>query len=88
MSVEVHIEPVFEEIEFTKLPKSRSVYCGSYYHATYLCHKCRAVVVGKVDHARWHQEQLEFMIGIAHRTIQLEDVRRIHYKPVEVAPTP
>ena len=82
--VEVETQPIFHEVEFIKLPKSRSVYCGVFRQRTYLCKRCMSVVVSKTEHLAYHQAELRKMIDVAYRVISLDELEHIQYKAVEV----
>ena len=85
-NIEIQLSAKSNEIRYVRLSKASEIYCDSWRTKTYLCMKCKSVVASKIDHTRWHQEQVDLMISIAYRTMTLDQVKVISYQPVEVNP--
>ena len=86
-TIEIELDvPSTKIIEFIRLSKKSDVYFDSWRQRTYMCKKCKAVVVSTIDHVRYHQDQLDLLVGLMNGSITVEDIQGIRYQPRQINP--
>ena len=48
----------------------------------FLCGLCSALVTDKLDHMRWHQNQIQLIVDVIHGKVDPAELAATHYEPV------